>query len=321
MARSAQPRWTADQGPDQTGRTAVVTGANTGVGFETARLLAGLGATVVLACRDTTKADGAAARIREALPGAAVATLHLDLASLASVRSAAARLAADHPRVDLLVNNAGGIWPRHEVTVDGIERTLATNHLGPFAFTGLVLQRMIEVPGSRIVTVSSIGHRRGDIHFDDLQFSRGYRYGPAYFQSKLANLMFTYELQRRLGAAGAPTIALAAHPGNARTEFGRRMALPVRVMMRPQFRVLTWWLLQSPEMAALSVVRAAVDPGARGGDYYGPPGRAQFTGYPERVASSDRSHDVDAQGRLWRESERLTGVAYPIGELSRSTGP
>lgn len=321
MARSAEPRWTADQGPDQTGRTAVVTGANTGVGFETARLLAGLGATVVLACRDTTKADGAASGIREAVPGAAVATLHLDLASLASVRNAAARLAADHPRVDLLVNNAGGIWPRHEVTVDGIERTLATNHLGPFAFTGLLLERMLAVPGSRIVTVSSIGHRRGHIHFEDLQFSRGYQYGPAYFQSKLANLMFTYELQRRLAAAGAPTIALAAHPGNARTEFGRRMALPVRVLMRPQFRVLTWWLMQSPGMAALPVVRAAVDPQARGGEYYGPPGRAQFTGYPARVASSERSHDVDAQARLWRESERLTGVTYPIGELSRSTGP
>ena len=328
MARSVEGRWTAERAPEQSGRTAVVTGANTGIGFETARLLAGLGAGVVLACRDLTKAAGAAARIRDAVPGAEVAALHLDLASLASVRQAATQLAADHPRVDLLVNNAGGVWPRQEVTVDGIERTLATNHLGPFAFTGLVLERMLGVPGSRIVTVSSIGHRRGSIHFDDLQFTRGYQFGPAYFQSKLANLMFTYELQRRLGrpssagdASGTATIALAAHPGNARTEFGRRMALPVRTLMRPQFRALTWWLMQSPEMGALAVLRAAVDPDARGGDYYGPPGRAQFTGYPERVRSSDRSRDEDAQRRLWRESERLTGVTYPVGDLSRSTGP
>jgi NAD(P)-dependent dehydrogenase (short-subunit alcohol dehydrogenase family) len=164
------------------------------------------------------------------------------------------------------------------------------------------------------VTVSSIGHRRGTINFEDLHFQRGYRYQYAYFQSKLANLLFTYELQRRLAAAGAPTIAVAAHPGNARTEFGRDLSPLVRAAMSPRLRMLTWWLLQGPQVGALSTVRAAVDPDARGGDYYGPPGRAQFTGYPARVRSTARSHDTQAQRRLWRVSEQMTGVAYPVGD-------
>ncbi|GAB2811962.1 SDR family NAD(P)-dependent oxidoreductase [Actinoallomurus bryophytorum] len=297
----------------------MITGANTGLGFETARLLAERGATVILACRDTVKAADAAARITALAPDSTVRTLRLDLSSLASVRRAAERLRADHPRIDLLVNNAGGVRRRYAVTEDGFELTFATNHLGPFAFTGLVLDRLLAVPGARVVTVASIGHRRGTVAFDDLHFTRGYRYAHAYFQSKLANLMFTYELHRRLAAAGVPAIAVAAHPGNARTEFGREMPLPVRVMMRPQFRMLTWWLMQSPQKAALATVRAAVDPEARGGDYYGPPGRAQFTGYPTRVRSTARSHDMAAGRRLWQESERQTGVTYPLAEPARVT--
>jgi NAD(P)-dependent dehydrogenase (short-subunit alcohol dehydrogenase family) len=305
--------WTSADIPDQRGRTAVITGANTGIGFETAKLLAERGATVVLACRNPDRAAGAAARITATAPHATVRMLGLDLASMASIRAAAERLRADHPRIDLLINNAGGVRRRYAVTEDGFEQTLATNHLGPFAFTGLILDRLLTVPGSRVVTVSSIGHRRGRINFDDLQSTHGYAYQHAYFQAKLANLMFTYELHRRLAAAGVPTIAVAAHPGNARTEFGREMPLPVRVMMRPQLRMLTWWLLQSPQRSALAPMRAAVDPDARGGEYYGPPGRAQFTGNPARVESSERSHDAAAQRRLWQESARLTGVTYPVG--------
>jgi NAD(P)-dependent dehydrogenase (short-subunit alcohol dehydrogenase family) len=307
-------RWTATDIPDQRGRTAVITGANAGLGFETAKLLAQHGATIVLACRNPHKAADAAARIATAAPSAEVSTLQLDLASQASIHRAATQLRTDWPPIDLLINNAGGMRPRHRLTEDGFELTLATNHLGPFAFTGLILDRLLAVPGSRVVTVASIGHRRGTINFDDLHFQRGYRYQTAYFQSKLANLLFTYELQRRLAAAGAPTIAVAAHPGNARTEFGRELSPLVRVAMSPRLRMLTWWLLQSPQMGALSTVRAAVDPEVRGGDYYGPPGRAQFTGYPTRVQATPASHDPQAQHRLWQESERLTGVTYPIGE-------
>jgi NAD(P)-dependent dehydrogenase (short-subunit alcohol dehydrogenase family) len=311
-------RWTAASVPSQQGRTAVITGGNTGLGFEAARVLAEHGAAVVLACRDLGKAADAAARIRSRAPQADIGTVRLDLASQASVREAAAQLRAEHPRIDLLLNNAGGVNPRYQRTEDGFERTLATNHLGPFALTGLVLDQLLAAPGSRVVTVSSIGHRRGVINFDDLQAERGYRFQPAYFQSKLANLMFSYELQRRLSAAGAATIAVAAHPGNARTEFGRDMPRVTQIVLSPRLRALTWWLLQSPQVGGLATVRAATDPAARGGDYYGPPGRAQFTGYPARVEPAARAHDAAAQQRLWRESERLTGVSYPLAEPART---
>ncbi|WP_433890138.1 oxidoreductase [Streptomyces sp. CA-111067] len=334
MPTTPRPRWTAADIPDQHGRTALITGGNTGLGFEAARLLAARGATVVLACRNDTRAAAAAARLTAELPAAAVRTVRLDLASPESIRVAAGEIRTAFPRLDLLLNNAGGVRPRYELTAAGHEMTFATNHLGPFAFTGLLLDRLLAVPGSRVVTVSSIGHRRGRIDFDDLhQAGAGqkgaepgagpdarasrYRYQHAYFQAKLANLMFTYELDRRLSAAGAPTVAVAAHPGNARTEFGRDMPLPVRVALHPRLRALTWWLLQDPRTAALSPVRAAVDPVARGGDYYGPPGRAQFTGHPVRVESSARSYDTEAQRRLWEESERLTGVTYRIAEPVR----
>nr|WP_062335067.1 oxidoreductase [Herbidospora sakaeratensis] len=298
--------WTASNIPDQTGRTAVVTGANTGLGYETARLLAEKGATVILACRDPEKARRAAAR----LGSPRVRTLHLDLASPASIRSAAGELRGE--RVDLLVNNAGGIRPRHAVTEEGHELTFATNHLGTFAFTGLVLECLLPVPGSRVVTVSSIGHCRGTLNLDDLHFERRYDYQKAYFQSKLANLLFAYELHRRLTEARAETVSLAAHPGNARTEFGRDMSPFVRLMMRPALRPLTWWLMHDPQVGALAALRAAVDPAARGGEFYGPPGRLQFTGHPERVESSAASYDTEAQRRLWSESERLTGVTYDV---------
>jgi NAD(P)-dependent dehydrogenase (short-subunit alcohol dehydrogenase family) len=313
--------WTEADVPDQSGRVAVVTGGNTGLGFATAQVLAARGATVVLACRNAVRAAGAADRIRATAPAAAVETLRLDLASQESVREAAAELRAAHPRIDLLINNAGGLWPRPETTVDGFERTLATNHLGPFAFTGLVLDRLLAVPGSRIVTVSSIGHRygAGTFNFDDPHFTHGWVYSArdraAYFQSKLANLLFTYELQRRLAAAGAPTIAVAAHPGNARTEFGRELDPLSRAVTSRWLRPLTWWLMQDPRVGALATLRAAVDPEARGGDFFGPPGRLQFTGHPAKVSSSPPSYDVAAQRRLWELSEGSTGVRIDVREL------
>lgn len=309
---SQPPRWAEVDLPDQRGKTAVVTGANTGLGFQVARLLAGHGADVVMACRNETKADAAADRIRVQFPGARVSTVSLDLASLASIREAATRIRALCPRLDLLVNNAGGVRPQHARTADGFEATFGVNHLGTYAFTGQVLDALLTTPDSRIVTVSSVAHRRGAIHFDDLQYDRGYQAQPAYAQSKLANLMFAYELQRRLAAAGAGTISLAAHPGNARTEFGRDLPLAARVVMSPRMRLLTFWLMQPAEISALSIMRAATDSGARGGEYYGPGGWNEWTGLPRRVQSAPVSHDEGAQRRLWEESERLTGVTYRI---------
>jgi NAD(P)-dependent dehydrogenase (short-subunit alcohol dehydrogenase family) len=304
-------RWTEADAGDQSGRVAVVTGGNSGIGFETARMLAACGMTVVLACRDLAKADQAAAQIAAGEPGA-VATVRLDLASLASVRKAAAELTERYPRLDLLINNAGVMTPPYGRTEDGFETQIGTNHLGHFAFTGLVLDLLLEVPGSRVVTVSSLGHWAGRINFGDLQSERRYRRLRAYAQSKLANLLFTYELQRRLAAAGAPTIALAAHPGGARTHLGRHVPGMRQLMPTAHLTAISGRVVQNAQMGALPVLRAATDPAASGGQYYGPDRVPGLTGHPVLARSSHRAGDVVVQRQLWAESERLTGVRYPV---------
>jgi len=309
-------RWTVADVPDQSGRTAVVSGANVGLGLATARLLASRGATVVLACRDIVKAERAAGRIRTEAGRANVDVVRLDLSSIASVREAADEVRSGYPRLDLLINNAGVMAVPYQRTEDGFELTLATNHLGHFALTGLLLDRLLATAGSRIVTVSSVAHRRGLMHFGDLQSEHRYKPADAYGQSKLANLLFTNELQARLEAAGAGTIALAAHPGNARTDLWRTSSRLERVLISPRLRLLNFWLVQSAELGALPTLRAAVDPSARGGDYYGPAGPFQYTGYPTRVDSSPRSQDAAARRRLWDVSEQLTGVSYRIPQPS-----
>jgi NAD(P)-dependent dehydrogenase (short-subunit alcohol dehydrogenase family) len=294
--------------PAQGGRTAVVTGANSGIGFEAAAVLAQRGARTVLACRDTARGEAAAARIAQAAPGASVCVVPLDLAALDSVRAAAGQILATCQKVDLLINNAGVMWPAYGTTADGFELQFGTNHLGHFALTGLLLEAMLPVPGSRVVTVSSTGHRVGRIRFTDLQSERHYGRMAAYAQSKLANLMFTYELQRRLAAAGAPTAALAAHPGVAFTELTRHLP----GVLQAAYPAVGGLFTQSAAMGALPTLRAATDPAAAGGEYYGPAGLAQAKGYPVRVSSTARSRDRAAQERLWAESERLTGVSYPV---------
>jgi NAD(P)-dependent dehydrogenase (short-subunit alcohol dehydrogenase family) len=299
-------KWTSGDVPGQHGRLAVVTGANTGLGFETARVLAARGASVVLAVRDTDKGKAAAARIAVTAPGADVTVQRLDLASLDSVRAAAAELRARHPAIDLLINNAGVMFTPQQATRDGFELQLGTNHLGHFALTGLLLEQMLPVPGSRVVTVSSLAHRvRARINFADLQAERSYRRVAAYSQSKLANLMFTYELQRRLsGAATTTTIAVAAHPGAADTELTRNSSAASAALARR--------ISQTAAMGALPVLRAATDPGVLGGQYYGPGGLFGTRGYPELARSSGQSRDTALQRRLWTASEELTGVTFPV---------
>lgn len=296
-------KWTERDIPDQKGRVAVVTGANTGLGFETARALAEHGATVVLAVRNVDKGKQAAARI----PGN-VTVQALDLTSLESVRDAAAELHTTHPSIDLLINNAGVMQPPKQTTRDGFELQLGTNHLGHFAFTGLLLDLLLPVPGSRVVTVSSIAHRFGSaaIRFDDLQWDNSYDRTAAYGQSKLANLLFAYDLQRRLASRGT-TISVAAHPGVARTELVRNAPAAVRLIAPAIGPLIT----QSAAMGALPTVRAATDPAVLGGQYYGPDGRGEFRGSPQVVASSPQSYDGTLQQRLWTVSEDLTGVQFP----------
>jgi NAD(P)-dependent dehydrogenase (short-subunit alcohol dehydrogenase family) len=301
-------KWTIADIPDQTGRTAVITGANTGLGYETATALAAKGAHVVLAVRNLEKGKAAADLISARTPGASVALQELDLTSLDSIRAAVDQLRGDYASIDLLINNAGVMMTPKSTTKDGFELQFGTNHLGHFALTNLLLDRVLAAPGSRIVTVSSVGHRfaRRGIRFDDLQWDRDYSRVGAYGQAKLANLMFTYELQRRL--QGTDTIAVAAHPGGSNTELMRNLPVAIRglgTLLAPLF--------QGPDMGALPTLRAATDPGVLGGQYYGPDGFGEQRGYPKVVASSAASHDTAAQRRLWTVSEELTSVVSPVG--------
>ncbi|OBA63916.1 short-chain dehydrogenase [Mycobacterium sp. 1100029.7] len=301
-------KWTTADIPDQSGRVAVITGANTGLGYETAAALAEHGAHVVLAVRNLDKGKDAAARITARSPHADVALQELDLTSLASIRAAAEELRSAHDRIDLLINNAGVMWTPKSTTADGFELQFGTNHLGHFALTGLLLDRLLPVAGSRVVTVSSIGHRLlADIHFDDLQWERSYNRVAAYGQAKLANLLFTYELQRRLAPQGT-TIAAAAHPGGSRTELTRNLPPLLERIATPVFGLMS----QDAADGALPTLRAATDPGVLGGQYYGPDGFGEMQGSPKIVSSSDKSHDVDVQRRLWTVSEELTSVVYPF---------
>ena len=235
----------------------------------------------------------------------------LDLSSLASVRAAAAALRKSYPRIDLLINNAGVMWTPKQVTDDGFEMQFGTNHLGHFALTGLLLDNLLPVRGSRVVTVSSMGHRlRAAIHFDDLQWEHRYDRIAAYGQSKLANLLFTYELERRLAARrSAEHHGLGRPSGRLEHRAGPQ---PARRSSNPLFAVLGPLLFQGAAMGSLPTLRAATDPGVEGGQYYGPDGLGEQRGHPKVVSSSAQSHDEDLQRRLWAVSEELTGVTYPV---------
>ncbi len=309
--------WTAEDIPELTGKVIVVTGGNSGIGYEAALQLARKGAHVVLACRDLTKAKAAIDSIRTAHPNAALEAMALDLASLESVRRFAQELLAKHGKLDVLCNNAGVMALPHRKTADGFEMQLGTNHLGHFALTGLLLERLLASGGARVVNVSSTAHRMGKMRFDDLQWERGYRKWAAYGQSKLANLLFTYELQRRLAAINADLITVACHPGYAATNLqaaGPR--LQGSSLLESLAALSNRLFAQSAAMGALPTLYAATAADVNGGDYIGPDGLAETWGYPKKVRSSARSHDAGAAARLWDISEALTGVKYD--RLSKS---
>jgi NAD(P)-dependent dehydrogenase (short-subunit alcohol dehydrogenase family) len=300
--------WTTGDIPDLTGRTAIVTGANSGIGFEIAAALAGAGATVVLACRNPERAEAARAALADRDPKGPIEVLRLDLASLGQVADAAEETTERFARVDLLVNNAGVMGTERSTTSDGFELLFGTNHLGHFAYTGRVLPRLLETPRSRIVVIGSLSSRFGRIRWDDLASERRYRESRAYAQSKLAGALFCLELQRRLAVSGASTIALGAHPGFAATDI-----IADRVERHPRYAgFMKDHVIPTAADAARSPLRAATDPGAYGGQYYGPSERAGTSGPPVAIPWVRRAFDEAAQARLWRVSEELTGVTYDI---------
>lgn len=307
------PHWTAEDIPDQSGRIALVTGANSGLGLQTSLALARKGARVLMGCRDAERAAAAVNQIRDAAPSAEVEVVSLDLASLAAVRAAADDVLDRAPRLDILVNNAGVMAiPRRE-TVDGYEMQFATNHLGHFALTGLLLGRLLDTVGSRVVNVSSTAHRTGRMNFDDLHGASRYRSWRAYGQSKLANLLFTYELQRRLEASAANTIALAAHPGYSSTNLQSvGPSMSGNRVMGALMQLGNKLVGQSDEIGALPQLYAATSPDAKGGQYIGPDGLNEMRGYPKVVKSNARSRDVADARRLWDVSEELTGVRFDL---------
>lgn len=303
--------WTTADIPDLAGKVVIVTGANSGIGFESAKAFAAKGARTILACRNMEKAQTALVKIMAEVPGAQAEIMRLDLADLGSVRDFVATFRASYDRLDVLLNNAGIMMVPYGITVDGYERQLGTNHLGHFALTGQLIDLLCATPGSRVVNVSSLAHLSGEMAFDNFLYEGGRDYTPqaAYGRSKLANLLFTYELQRRLAAAGADAIAVAAHPGLSETNlFSHLVPSAALKIARPVMRLV----VQDAAMGALPSLRAAADPNVVGGQYYGPAGAREFGGYPVVVPSNGASHDEAAARRLWEVSERLTGVHFDL---------
>jgi len=289
--------------PDQTGKSVLVTGANTGIGFEAARLLAQRGARVLLGCRSQAKAQAAMARIKTACPTADVSPVALDLASLASVRAAAQAMNADES-VDLLINNAGVMMPPRSLTEDGFESQFGVNHLGHFALTGLLLPELMARPGARVVNVASSAHKFGRIDFDDVHADRSYRAGARYGMSKLANLLFTFELQRRLDALGSDMRSIACHPGGADTDLARHFPKTFYAAIRPLARLM----INSPAEGALPTLRAATHAQALGGEYFGPAGLFEIARSAVKVAPGTQARNEADARRLWDLSIELTGV-------------
>lgn len=298
----SQQKWDSHDVPDQRGRVAIITGSSSGIGYETARVLAAKNATVIIAVRDLEKGQSALEKIKNEHPEADAWVMELDLANLNSVRRFAEEFRKKFSQLDLLINNAGVMMPPYSKTADGFELQFGTNHLGHFALTGLLFDMILKTENSRIVTVSSSAHGAGKLDFDDLNWEkRKYKKMKTYADSKIANLYFTYTFQEKLEKMGSKTIAVASHPGWTGTELQRHVGL---------FIFLNRFFSQSIDMGALPTLYAATAPDVKGGGYYGPAGRKEMKGYPKKVDSNELSHDKEIAKKLWDVSEELTKVKF-----------
>jgi NAD(P)-dependent dehydrogenase (short-subunit alcohol dehydrogenase family) len=311
-------QWDFNNIPDQTGRVIIVTGGNSGLGYESALALARKGAQVIVASRDQTKAATALDQIREKVPGAKVGFRKLDLASLASVRAFAEEFKSAYSRLDVLLNNAGIASVARNETEDGFELHFGVNHLGHFALTGLLLDQLLNTANSRVVTTTSVMQTVGFINFDDLQLKRSYTRILAYGQSKLANMLFALELDRRLKAAGATTISVAAHPGYSNTNMTGNAGTFGTLLEDMLLKFANEMIAQSAAMGALPQLYAATSPGVKGGELYGP--RFYTHGHPAINLGTVQAYDEEAARRLWQVSEELTGVAINPAQTIRKEG-
>ncbi len=299
---SKKKNWKFEDIPSQKGKVAIVTGANRGIGFEVVKALARKGAQVIMACRNLDNSEKAKNKILSEYPNVKIDMIYLDLANLSSIREFVTKFQEKYSRLDILCNNAGIFQTPQQKTVDGFELHFGTNHLGHFALTGLLIEMLIKTKNSRIITMSSWGHKFGEIHFDDLNLDKNYSKGNVYAQSKLANLLFAYELQRKLESNGRNVLSIASHPGWTRTKLSKSILI----------RIFNPFMGMKPENGALSMIYAATAPEAEGGAYYGPNGRLGIKGYPKKVKSNEKSHNLELAKRLWEVSEDLTCIKFSI---------
>jgi len=307
----SKDKWTYNDMPDLKGKVVIVTGGNSGLGLESVRIMAEKGAEVILASRSREKGEDAKSEILKDLPDARITVMRLDMVDLECIKTFSEEFKKSYDRLDILMNNAGIMTTPYFKTKDGFEGQMGTNHLGHFALTAHLIGLIKKTEGARVVNVSSNAHKAGKMDFDNLLFEEGKDYSPmkAYGRSKLSNLLFTYELQRRFESNGTDAIAVAAHPGFSRTNLIRY------IDKKTAFKILSplvYPISQSAEMGALPQVRAAVDPTVKGGEYYGPDGFGQMKGYPVKVKSNSASLDNEAARKLWEASEELTGVELRV---------
>jgi len=311
ITKDNSTKWTEKNLPDLTGKTIIITGANSGTGFAATKFMSAKGATIIMACRNPDKANKALQSIKKDNAEAKLDFIQLDLGSLASIRQFSEEFKKKYGSLDILINNAGMSQTPDIKTEDGFEMQIGVNHLGHYALTGHLMDRLVSTKDSRVVTMSSMNHEQGIMNFDNLFLEGEYHQMKAYEQSKLANLLFSYELHRRLGRAGVSVESIAAHPGFVKSNIMKSNEYTKRSFgFTLMFNVFDALLAMTPDKGSLGIMRAATDRTLKNGDYVGPTNIGGFRGFPKLLTSSERSYNEIDANKLWEMSEQLTGVEY-----------